>query len=585
MLYPVDNEIRQVKSLDGIWRFKKENRMEEGFEEKWYEKPLSNFIDMPVPASYNDITTDKELRDHVGWVWYETDAVIPRAWTKDQRIVIRFGSVTQHAVVYLNGEEITRHKGGFLPFEADITDKVHEGKNRLTVAVSNLLDWSCIPSGEYKFVKNWLYPEGHWEQEYFFDFFNYSGIHRPVRLYTTPLSYVSDVTVKTTIEGADGIVSYEIETAGASSEQLVHVVIRDEQGEVVAHGEGRKGKIIINNAHLWEPGAAYLYQFDITYGENSAENTDHYTLPFGVRTIEVTEKEFKINGKRFYFKGFGKHEDSDIRGKGLDQALNVRDAELLKWMGANSFRTSHYPYSEEMMQLADRQGFVIIDEVPDIVLIDVILPVMDGFTVIEKTNGNRSIKKKPIFIVISSMGNQSMVEYACKLGVHYYIMKPYNLDSVIHRIFQAMLVRRKAELQIKEKERRYAMQKYGMNQYTENTLENDVTHIIREIGIPAHIKGYQYIREAIMMTVNDINLLNYITKLLYPTIAKKYKTTSSSVERAIRHAIEVAWNKGQIDVLEDMFGYTISAGKGKPTNSEFIALIADKLRLEYRMNA
>jgi two-component system response regulator (stage 0 sporulation protein A) len=111
-------------------------------------------------------------------------------------------------------------------------------------------------------------------------------------------------------------------------------------------------------------------------------------------------------------------------------------------------------------------------------------------------------------------------------------------------------------------------------------LENDVTHIIREIGIPAHIKGYQYIREAIMMTVNDINLLNYITKLLYPTIAKKYKTTSSSVERAIRHAI-----KGQIDVLEDMFGYTISAGKGKPTNSEFIALIADKLRLEYRMNA
>ena len=213
---------------------------------------------------------------------------------------------------------------------------------------------------------------------------------------------------------------------------------------------------------------------------------------------------------------------------------------------------------------------VIIDEVPDIVLIDVILPVMDGFTVIEKTNGNRSIKKKPIFIVISSMGNQSMVEYACKLGVHYYIMKPYNLDSVIHRIFQAMLVRRKAELQIKEKERRYSMQKYGMNQYTENTVENDVTHIIRE---------------AIMMTVNDINLLNYITKLLYPTIAKKYKTTSSSVERAIRHAIEVAWNKGQIDVLEDMFGYTISAGKGKPTNSEFIALIADKLRLEYRMNA
>lgn len=228
---------------------------------------------------------------------------------------------------------------------------------------------------------------------------------------------------------------------------------------------------------------------------------------------------------------------------------------------------------------------MIVDDMPDIVLIDVILPVMDGFTVIEKTNGNKSLRKKPAFIIISSMGNQSMVEYACKLGVFYYMMKPYNLDSMLHRIVQTMRSDREIKREAKRKERIHSMQEYGMGSYIENTLENDVTDIIREIGIPAHIKGYQYIREAIMMTVNDINLLNYITKLLYPTIAKKYKTTSSSVERAIRHAIEVAWNKGQIDVLEDMFGYTISAGKGKPTNSEFIALIADKLRLEYRMHA
>lgn len=227
----------------------------------------------------------------------------------------------------------------------------------------------------------------------------------------------------------------------------------------------------------------------------------------------------------------------------------------------------------------------IIDEAPDVVLIDVILPVMDGFTVIEKINVNKSIKTKPLFIIISSMGNQSMVEYACKLGVIYYIMKPYNLDSMLHRILQAAMLHMRSEWDVKKKERTYVMQEYGMSNYIETTLENDVTDIIREIGIPAHIKGYQYIREAIMLTVNDMNLLNYITKLLYPTIAKKYKTTSSSVERAIRHAIEVAWNKGQIDVLEELFGYTISAGKGKPTNSEFIALIADKLRLEYRMNA
>ena len=121
--------------------------------------------------------------------------------------------------------------------------------------------------------------------------------------------------------------------------------------------------------------------------------------------------------------------------------------------------------------------------------------------------------------------------------------------------------------------------------YMDNCLENDVTEIIRELGIPAHIKGYQYIREGIIMAINDMNMLNYITKLLYPTIAKKYKTTSSSVERAIRHAIEVAWSRGKIEVIEDMFGYTVSAGKGKPTNSEFIALIADKLRIEYKLRA
>lgn len=229
----------------------------------------------------------------------------------------------------------------------------------------------------------------------------------------------------------------------------------------------------------------------------------------------------------------------------------------------------------------------ILENNPDIVLLDVVLPVLDGFSVIEKINGNREIKKKPSFVILSSIGNQSMVECACKLGVSYYILKPCCMDNLARRLLQIASIRQEGEkirgkldMQTVKKDTKPAIASYP-----ENTLETDITNIIREIGIPAHIKGYQYIREAIMMTVNDMNLLNYITKLLYPTIAKKYKTTSSSVERAIRHAIEVAWNRGKIDVLEEMFGYTISAGKGKPTNSEFIALIADKLRLEYRMHA
>ena len=227
----------------------------------------------------------------------------------------------------------------------------------------------------------------------------------------------------------------------------------------------------------------------------------------------------------------------------------------------------------------------IMDEAPDIVLIDVILPVMDGFTVIEKVNANKSIKKKPSFIIISSMGNQSMVEYACKLGVLYYMMKPYNLDSMLHRIFQTASSHMEAERDTKKKERKHLMKGYGISGYMENTLENDVTDIIREIGIPAHIKGYHYLRDAIIMAVEDMEVLNAITKILYPTVAKKYQTTSSRVERAIRHAIEVAWSRGKLDTLDRLFGYTVSNGKGKPTNSEFVALIADKIRLEQKMKA
>lgn len=180
-----------------------------------------------------------------------------------------------------------------------------------------------------------------------------------------------------------------------------------------------------------------------------------------------------------------------------------------------------------------------------------------------------------------------MIECACKLGVAYYILKPFSTENLARRILQIAAAREESlrQKKVEEEAEKRETPVLSTTGYVENSLEADITNIIREIGIPAHIKGYQYIREAIMMTVNDINLLNYITKLLYPTIAKKYKTTSSSVERAIRHAIEVAWNRGRIDVLEDLFGYTVSAGKGKPTNSEFIALIADKLRLEYRMHA
>ena len=220
---------------------------------------------------------------------------------------------------------------------------------------------------------------------------------------------------------------------------------------------------------------------------------------------------------------------------------------------------------------------------PDVAVIDAVLPNIDGIGILEAIKARADLKDISV-VLTSSSGSDGFIECAYNLGAEYFLMKPFSNEILAKRIVQIMEMKEKQRAK-KELSVAGIEVKKQVSDYLERDIEHDVTNIIREIGIPAHIKGYQYMREGIIMAINDMNMLNYITKLLYPTIAKKYKTTSSSVERAIRHAIEVAWNRGKIDVLEEMFGYTISAGKGKPTNSEFIALIADKLRLEYRLRA
>ncbi len=220
---------------------------------------------------------------------------------------------------------------------------------------------------------------------------------------------------------------------------------------------------------------------------------------------------------------------------------------------------------------------IIKEKEPDVVLLDIIMPKTDGLTVMEKVNKDHSMKKHPAFIVVSAVGQEQITEDAFNLGASYYIMKPFDNDMILDRI---KYVRRYK--QTKNRELRKGTEKQGIWEYTGRNLEKDVTNIIHEIGIPAHIKGYQYLRDAIMMSVDDMEMLNSITKILYPTIAKKHQTTPSRVERAIRHAIEVAWSRGKMDTIDELFGYTVSTGKGKPTNSEFIALIADKIQLEYK---
>ncbi len=220
---------------------------------------------------------------------------------------------------------------------------------------------------------------------------------------------------------------------------------------------------------------------------------------------------------------------------------------------------------------------VIREKEPDIVLLDIVMPKLDGLGVMDRMNRDKNMKKHPDFIIISAIGQENVTEDAFRLGASYYIMKPFDQEALLSRI----KLTRRSVMKTPGEIRKNDMMK-DENESKKHNLESDVTNIIHEIGVPAHIKGYQYLREAIVMSVNDIEMLNSITKILYPTIAKKYQTTSSRVERAIRHAIEVAWSRGKMDTIDELFGYTIHNGKGKPTNSEFIALIADKIRLDYR---
>ena len=212
---------------------------------------------------------------------------------------------------------------------------------------------------------------------------------------------------------------------------------------------------------------------------------------------------------------------------------------------------------------------------PDIAIIDSIMPRLDGLGVLEKLQKHLDASARPVCIMLSAINQEAITQRAIELGAAYYIVKPFDMDALVLRIRQLKYPAGCSD--------NSAVLTGGPSAKTSAyDLEAKVTGILHEIGVPAHIRGYHYMREAIIMSVNDMDILNYITKELYPAIAKKCGTTPSRVERAIRHAIEVAWNRGKIDAIDELFGYTINNHKGKPTNSEFIALIADRLRLEQK---
>ncbi|KAI4881400.1 hypothetical protein NFI96_010137 [Prochilodus magdalenae] len=385
MLYPHESPSRERKDLDGLWSFRADLSPDRhaGFNQAWFKQPLAEtgpVIDMAVPSSFNDITQDAELRDFIGWVWYEKEVWVPVRWVQDKetRIVLRVGSAHYYSMVWVNGVKVAEHEGGHLPFEADIDSVIRKDVGmpcRITIAVNNTLDLHTLPPGTIQYINDpTRYPAGYFIQNYNFDFFNYAGIHRSVLLYTTPKAYIDDITVNTTFSDSTGFVFYNVSVAG-STKPTVKLALSDKDGRCVATADGTLGVLKVPNVNLWWPylmheNVGYMYSMEVKLTAESGQ-IDVYMLPVGIRTVQVTSSKFLINKKPFYFHGVNKHEDADIRGKGFDWPLIVKDFNLMKWMGANSFRTSHYPYAEEILQMADRHGIVVIDECPGVGIKDI----------------------------------------------------------------------------------------------------------------------------------------------------------------------------------------------------------------------
>lgn len=355
LMYPKNTETRRKMRLDGLWKFKFDPE-DIGTKNQW-QTGLIDVDWMPVPSSFNDLYTSKDIREYSGALWYETEVIIPKEWAgKD--LDLRFSSVTHHAIVYINGKKVTEHSGGYTPFNAAIQEVINfNQKNQVVVRVSNELSETTLPSGS---TENNL--AGKQTTTTPTDFFNYSGIQRSVDLVATPKKSIQDVSFHYEIdrEKNKAFVHYNIQT---SSEDDIVLEMYDQEMNKVAVSDGNKGRLEIENVQLWQPLAAYLYSYKVLL-KSGEEILDSYGDQLGIRTVEIKEEELLINGESIYLKGYVKPEKSEMHGAGSNLAVTKRDFELMKWNGANVFRTSQFPHDEEVYRLADQEGFLIMNELP-----------------------------------------------------------------------------------------------------------------------------------------------------------------------------------------------------------------------------
>ena len=332
MIYPKTNEYRSVFNLNGIWRFQ---ILKESYDPC---NPLQNYTPMAVPASMNDLVTDCDVQKHVGQVVYETDFSVPVHDGMEYRL--RIGATSHKCDVYLNGALIGSGINGFYPI--DLPLKNLQRRNRLSVVIDNRLTEENFPAGRIKDGKQLIT----------FDFYNFTGIHRDVLVYSVPEKHIKDVTVHTVVDGDYRKLSIDVDT---NCDSVCFELLDKEKNLIL---EFDSPEIMIDDPHLWSTKDPYLYTLVVK------SECDRHEERFGIRKIEVKGDQLLLNDEPVYLKGFGMHEDFFLLGKGNCSAVNIRNFELLKWINANSFRTSHYPYSEEVMDLADEYGVLVIDEVP-----------------------------------------------------------------------------------------------------------------------------------------------------------------------------------------------------------------------------
>jgi beta-glucuronidase len=370
MLFPQQNSFRSVIDLSGYWRFKPDPQAV-GHRDRWFEQPLpEDAMTIAIPGAWNEQLAERGLMNFVGVGWFETIITLPQKMVADHALWLRIGAADHRCDVWLNGRYVGSHEGGFQPFELRLNLFWKTGApNRITICVDSRLTMFSLPQDvdpRHPIYSRPGYDRRHLFPPTRFDFFPYGGLTRSVYLVLTPLTHISDIEVRSDLKGRVTVVVRSDDTT-----PQVKVTILDARGRSCAEGTGAVQTPItlhLSEVVPWSPRYPHLYTCEVRLVGRGNNELDGYELPFGVREIRVEGGRILFNGEPLFLVGFGKHEDFPIVGRGQFRAAYLRDFELMRWVGANSFRTSHYPYDEEIMHLADRLGFLVIDEVPAVSL-------------------------------------------------------------------------------------------------------------------------------------------------------------------------------------------------------------------------